>query len=129
MWADVLLDVQADESRLATAFASAFDAPIGDVCVVRSIEAAPLGVPILVAVRDVAGEFRVLLSVSTCDSYSSSPVVGVVSRVCRTLGGRALIAEESEDPFRMLLVGERREVASVSLDPEALDRDEYRLLT
>jgi hypothetical protein len=70
------------------------------------------------------GEFRTVIDLpdSLLHSLPRNPTA---SRLARLLGCRLLVCDNSVNPFSFLLYGCNGDCEPVSVDPEAMDRDEF----
>ena len=94
----------------------------GRVEVVRDIEDATGDHDLLATLFDVEGDFRT--HVATYGTFGRDDV----RAVGRRLGMPALVGDESANPFAFVLLRPDGGDEAVGLDPEAMDRHEYRLL-
>lgn len=70
------------------------------------------------------GEFRTVIDLpdSLLHSLPRNPTA---SRFAELLGCRLLVCDESVNPYSFLLYGSKGDYESVSVDPEAMDRDKF----
>lgn len=74
------------------------------------------------------GDFRTVVAVYVSPLNRCKELMAIVRRLTVLLGTRALVSDESLNPYTMALVEGETSARSVSLDPQSLDeRDEYRL--
>ena len=127
-WQDILLEQEFDKVTLRRAIAVVFELPTDHVSIVDSIEKAPSGVSVVVEQTLTKGDFRFLLSFYVVVELSSRDPIEVIQRLCTILDVRALIPDESLNPYSMFLIDQIGEVRQVFLDVESLDQhEEYRL--
>lgn len=123
-WQDMLLEQEFDHEVLRDALAAAFELSPAEVSVVDAIEKAPRGVRVVVAHYSTQGDFRCLLSVYVSAALASSSPVEVTRRLCTRLDVRALISDESPNPYSMILIDQAGQALPVFLDVDSLDQRE-----
>jgi hypothetical protein len=127
IWQDIALEGQCDQGTLKSALAAAFDVASDDVCVVDSIEKAA-STSIVAVMTSIKGDFRCLLSLYVAEVLADKDPVEVIGRICSILKVKALISDQSANPYSMILINEEAESRPVKLDVESLDQhEEYRL--
>ena len=72
------------------------------------------------------GEFRTVIDLpdSLLHNLPRNPTA---SRFAELLGCRLLVCDESVNPYSFLLYGSKAEYEPVSVDPEAMDKDEFMI--
>lgn len=128
IWHDLLLEGWFEETILRRALGEAFCLPPHDVLLLQSVSVLPEEYVLAVVVRQLPGEFRTGLSVFVAPHLVGLGVQGIARSLCSNLITRALISDESPDPYTMLLLDAQGVLEPVSLDVISLDeRGEYRL--
>jgi hypothetical protein len=121
---DFLLESRPDDAALAQAFAQVLELPVGDVQVVSSAADIEDGTPVALEVTPTAGDFSTQLAVYTSRDLG----VEEVADIAAALHTRALVPDDSPNPYTMLLVDGHSPARPVSLDVESVDeRGEYCL--
>ena len=81
------------------------------------------GAPVIAQLDDLDGDFPISVALFV---RGETPA-GLVGSVSRALRLRALVTDESPNPFTWLLVHPDGRVEPVTIDPEALDLGEFRI--
>jgi hypothetical protein len=119
MGIDFLLERRVPADELRDALAGVLG--VSDVEVVGDVEELAGDRPAQAVMYDVAGDFAVNVSLDPKGDRET------VRAVAHALGLRALTGGDSVDPFAWILVHPDGREEAVSLDPDALDAEEYRL--
>jgi len=126
-WDDILLENCRNEALLQQALAGIFGVSPAQVGLVRSSAASTGSAKVRGVITRVTGEFHCLLSVAVDDELADAERVSGVRRLCAALATRAFVSDGSSNPYAGLLIDETGSVQRAQLDPDAEDREEYRL--
>jgi hypothetical protein len=126
-WDDILLETRPSEDALRRALAQIFGVSPGQIGLVRSSAASTGSARVRGVMADVRGDFRCLLSVAIDDALAGADRATGVRRLCVALGTRAFISDGTSNPYSGVLIDETGGVQRAQLDPDAEERDEYRL--
>jgi hypothetical protein len=126
---DILVETVVDRALLQQAVGEIFEVSSDDVQVVGEIDGAEEQRRVIAVLSPAKGDFDSLLSLYIHDSVHEKPIEEVAKHICFRLNTRALIADDSADPYSMLLFEPTGHVKPVDLDVESIDeRGEYRFL-
>jgi len=132
MWEDVVLERLVSVRDLIIALESAFSVAEGEVAVIESVEDLIGMNPVTHVVFEtwtVQGEFAMVVSImwSGRQMYKEVPdVITTVKKLCKILTMKALVSDESINPYTNYLISDSGLVELIGLDPVALDSsDEY----
>ncbi len=80
-----------------------------------------------VVVREIEGDFELVVEFCLAPDMQPQNVSEVLTLLGRDLGTRLAVFQESDDPYEVMLFESDGRLSSGFLEPEALERDEYRL--
>jgi hypothetical protein len=121
---DLHLEGEPAHAEIRRALARAFGLDDERIVLVSEVCDMPAPSPSIVAcvVRSRGGQFRVSLEIYPGEP-TAVPEAEFASRVCRELGCRCLISDDSLNPYRWLLVTAEAEPQPVQVSPLHLDDD------
>jgi len=120
---DFLLSGPVEPGALRAAVADALSLPDTSVEIIGDIGEIT-DAPVAVQLDDLDGDFPVSVALFV-RGETPAELVGSVSHA---LGLRALVTDESPNPFTWLLVHPDGRIEPVTVDPAALDRGEFRIV-
>lgn len=139
LWEDIELARPIPDALLVRALAAAFETASSSVAVVDDVEALPRPEDrrrrILLERWPQPGQFPLHLRIYLRDPDLRAQVaaraqsIGRVQRLCVHLDCDCLISDDDVNPYGMLLVRRTGLVEPVRLDGDALERDEYVLVS
>jgi hypothetical protein len=134
LWQDILLDRVVDDDALRAAIGCIFDVEPRSILVVEQItpELDAQTARVIVERFGSAGDFPLhvsiyLLDQSLIEQAGITPGTELVAALCRALNCSCLMSDASPSVHTWLRIDNAGTIEHVTLDPDALDRDEYRL--
>ena len=120
---DFLLDSDVEPEALRAALAQALSVEPDQVDVIADLS--DIGeAPVIAQVGELDGAFPSSVAV-----YARHEIgVEFVQAVSQALGMRALVGDDSPDPFTWLLAHPDGSLDHVEVDPDALDREEFEIV-
>lgn len=126
-WDDILLETCPSEDALRRALAQIFGVSPSQVGLVRSSATSTGSARVRGLIASVRGDFRCLLSVAVDDALAGTERGSGVRRLCIALGTRAFVSDGTSNPYSGALIDENGRAQRALLDPDAEEREEYRL--
>ncbi len=128
--ADIFLSGDVSEAELITTIAGLIGRTKEAVFVTSDIANAPASPPVLVEVQNRPGGFPMQLSIYLRGQHPGAPTeVDLAVALARALDLRALIGDDTVNPYAWKLVERDGTIQPVSVDPDGLDRGELRITT
>ena len=135
IWHDLLFDRTIAPLALAKGFARAFSVSTDDVVIVDADDTPAIlasgDAPILVEINPQAGEFAfgvgVILRGPEVEQMVATPAEeeAIIAELCRHWNAQCLFDDGTPSPYTYFRMHPSGEVGQVTLDPDALHRDEY----
>jgi hypothetical protein len=121
---DMVIETLPARATFRSAIAEALNLTMSEVVLVDAIEPDTAPGAVTVEMTPTKGDFRWLLAFYFKDGMSSPADIEIARRLCSALQTRALISDNSVNPYTMTLVDRDGSVSPVSLDADRLDAEE-----